>query len=60
MWMREQLVYLHYLHVLKYMLPSYHQALHYQPEGGLIHSNLATVYSVSDQPLLAVAHYLRA
>lgn len=56
----------------RYMLdlpspPPYHlsvryylQALHYQPEGGLIHSNLATVYSISDQPLLAVVHYLRA
>lgn len=38
----------------------YLQALHYLPDGGLIHSNLATVYSVNDQPLLAVAHYLRA
>lgn len=56
----------------RYMLdlpsaPPYHlsvryylQALHYVPDGGLIHSNLATVYSVNDQPLLAVAHYLRA
>ncbi|KAK4300523.1 hypothetical protein Pmani_027272 [Petrolisthes manimaculis] len=38
----------------------YLQALHYQPEGGLVHSNLATVYTSSDQPLLAVAHNLRA
>ncbi|KAK7073374.1 hypothetical protein SK128_016704 [Halocaridina rubra] len=38
----------------------YLQALHYNPESGLTHSNLATVYSTNDQPLLAVAHYLRA
>lgn len=38
----------------------YLQALHYQPDSGLTHSNLATVYSTNDQPLLAVAHYLRA
>lgn len=56
----------------RYMLdlpspPPYHlpvryylQALHYYPEGGLTHSNLATVYGTSDQSLLAVAHYLRA
>lgn len=56
----------------RYMLdlpspPPYHlpvryylQALHYHREGGLTHSNLATVYTNSDQPLLAAAHYLRA
>ncbi|XP_069942239.1 nonsense-mediated mRNA decay factor SMG5-like [Cherax quadricarinatus] len=38
----------------------YLQALHYSPEGGLTHSNLATVYTTADQPLLATAHYLRA
>lgn len=43
-------------HSVRYYL----QALHYHPEGGLTHSNLATVYSTNDQALLAVAHYLRA
>lgn len=38
----------------------YLQALHYYPEGGLTHSNLATVYTTADQPLLAAVHYLRA
>ncbi|KAL7637266.1 UNVERIFIED_CONTAM: hypothetical protein RMT77_011978 [Armadillidium vulgare] len=45
-----------------YLLPVryYHQALHYNCEGGLTHSNLATVYSTNNQPLLAALHYLRA